>query len=92
MREALKTLEALALELYIPPYAIARVHAGLREVDRAFAWLERGIEEHDVHLAIPPTEPKWDVLRGESAVRRLAAPVRAAVYEFLRSGGGGEGA
>jgi TolB-like protein/Tfp pilus assembly protein PilF len=77
-REVLKTLESLELERYIPPYAIAQVHAGLREVDRAFAWLERGIEEHDVHLAMLPTEPKWDVLRGDARfadlLRRCGLP------------------
>jgi TolB-like protein/Tfp pilus assembly protein PilF len=77
-REVIKTLEALALERYIPPYAIAQVHAGLREVDRAFAWLERGIEDHDVHLAMLPTEPKWDALRGDARfadlLRRCGLP------------------
>ena len=56
-REVLKTLEAMARERYIPPYAIAQVMTGLRENDAAFAWLERGIEEHDVHLAMLPTDP-----------------------------------
>jgi len=64
-REVLKTLEAMARERYIPPYAIAQRYTGLRENDQAFALLERGIEEHDVHLAMLPTEPKWDALRGD---------------------------
>ncbi|MGC2616183.1 MAG: winged helix-turn-helix domain-containing protein [Terracidiphilus sp.] len=77
-REVLKTLEALGRERYIPPYAIAQVCTGLRENDRAFAWLERGIEEHDVHLAMLPTEPKWDALRGDArfavVLRRCGLP------------------
>ncbi len=72
-REVLKTLEAMARERYIPPYAIAQVYTGLRQDDQAFAWLERGIEEHDVHLAMLPTEPKWDALRGD---RRFAEVLR----------------
>ena len=44
-REVLKTLETMARERYMPPYAIAQVHAGLREVDAAFAWLERAVED-----------------------------------------------
>ena len=77
-REVLKTLEALGRERYIPPYAIAQVCTGLRENDWAFAWLERGIEEHDVHLAMLPTEPKWDALRGDArfavVLRRCGLP------------------
>jgi TolB-like protein len=72
-REVLKTLLAMERERYMPPYAIALVYAGLREDDEAFAWLERGIEEHDVHLVMLPTEPKWDLLRGD---RRFADVLR----------------
>ncbi|HMG84108.1 MAG TPA: winged helix-turn-helix domain-containing protein [Terracidiphilus sp.] len=80
-REVLKTLEAMARERYIPPYAIAQVYTGLREDDQAFAWLERGVEEHDVHLAMLPTEPKWDALRGDrrfaEVLRRCGLPYRS---------------
>lgn len=62
-RSVLKTLETLSRERYIPPYSIAQVYAGLQECDLAFTWLERALEEHDVHLAMLPTEPKWDGLR-----------------------------
>jgi TolB-like protein len=64
-REVLKTLLAMARERYMPAYAIALVYAGLGDTDASFAWLERGIEEHDVHLAMLATEPKWDLLRGD---------------------------
>ena len=86
-REVIKTLEALALERYMPPYAIAQVHAGLREVDRAFAWLERGIEDHDVHLVMLPTEPKWDALRRDARfanlLRRCGLPYRRSELRVL---------
>ena len=65
-RSVLQTLEALNRDRrYIPPYAIAQVYAGLQERDLAFTWLYRAIEEHDVHLAMLPAEPKWDALRSE---------------------------
>lgn len=80
-REVLKTLEAMAMERYIPPYSIAQVYTGLGENDKAFAWLERGIEEHDVHLAMLPTEPKWDALRGDGrfaeVLRKCGLPYRS---------------
>jgi TolB-like protein len=72
-RKVMNTLEAMALERYIPPYAIAQVCAGLRDDDQAFAWLDRGVEEHDVHLAMLPTDAKWDALRGD---RRFADVLR----------------
>jgi TolB-like protein/Flp pilus assembly protein TadD len=77
-RKVLNTLLALARERYIPAYAIAQVHAGLREEDDALAWLERAVHEHDVHLVMLPTEPKWDALRGNprfgELLRRCGLP------------------
>jgi TolB-like protein/Tfp pilus assembly protein PilF len=70
-REVLKTLEALARERYMPACAMAVVHTGLGEFDRAFAWLERAVEEHDVHLASLPADAKWDGLRGDARFREM---------------------
>ena len=64
-REVARALEALAKTGYMPACAIAQVYAGLGEVDEAFQWLERAIEEHDVHLASLPSDSKWDALRGD---------------------------
>jgi TolB-like protein len=65
-REVLRTLETLARERYMPACAVAMVHTGLGELDGAFAWLERAVEEHDVHLASLPADAKWDRLRGDA--------------------------
>ena len=46
-RAILEALQESAAERYIPPSAIARVHAGLGETDKAFAWLERALDERD---------------------------------------------
>lgn len=62
-REVLHVLEALSKDRFIPPYAVAQVYAGLHEHDAAFVWLERAIEDHDVHLAMLAAEPKWDEMR-----------------------------
>jgi TolB-like protein/Tfp pilus assembly protein PilF len=77
-RTVLKTLETLARERYMPPCAMAQVHVGLNEHDLAFAWLERAVEMHDVHLASLPADPKWDALRGDTrfadVLRRCGLP------------------
>ena len=62
----LETLESLAKDRYIPPYAAALVHAGLDQPDAVFRWRDRALECHDVHLVLLPADPKWDVCRADS--------------------------
>lgn len=72
-REVARALECMAQTGYMPLCAIALVYTGLGEIDQAFRWLERAVEEHDVNLSSLPTDPKWDALRGD---RRLANVLR----------------
>lgn len=64
--EVLATLEALSHERYVPPYAMALVHAGFNRRDAAFEWLARAYEAHDVHLIFLPVDPKWDAFRSDA--------------------------
>ena len=64
-REVLRTLVAIARERYVPPYAMALVHAGLGEADDVFEWLDRSFDAHDVHLVFLPVDPKWDAFRAD---------------------------
>ena len=64
-RQVLSTLEAIARERYVPPYAMALVHAGLGESELALEWLERALAVRDVHLAFLPVDPKWDAFRAD---------------------------
>jgi Flp pilus assembly protein TadD len=64
-REVLRTLVAIASERYVPPYAMALVHAGLNEPDDSFEWLDRAFDLHDVHLIFLPVDPKWDPFRAD---------------------------
>ena len=70
-REVLNTLEALGRERYIPPYAMALVHAGLGEKEKALEWLERSVEVRDVHMCFPPIDPKWDAFRSDPRFQAL---------------------
>jgi TolB-like protein/Flp pilus assembly protein TadD len=77
-RAVLTTLETLARKGYLPPCAMAQVHVGLGEHDLAFAWLDRAVEMHDVHLAGLPADAKWDALRADprfaEVLRRCGLP------------------
>lgn len=61
----LRTLQAVSQERYMPPYATGLVYAGLGQLDEAFAWLDRALAIHDVHLALLPADPKWDPFRSD---------------------------
>jgi len=65
-REVLNTLEAVSRERYVPPYAMALVHAGLGQRHPALEWLERAYDARDVHLIFLPVDPKWDAFRTDA--------------------------
>jgi len=62
-RQGLHALEVISRERYIPPYAMALIHAGLDQMDQAMDNLEKAFEQRDVHLVFLPIDPKWDLLR-----------------------------
>jgi DNA-binding winged helix-turn-helix (wHTH) protein/tetratricopeptide (TPR) repeat protein len=64
--QVLNTLEAIARDRYVPPYAMAQVHLGLGHWDHALEWLERACDARDVHLVLLPADPKWDPVRGNA--------------------------
>jgi TolB-like protein/Flp pilus assembly protein TadD len=49
-RGMLRRLEDQARTRYVPPIEFAMIHAGLGEVDAAFRWIERGLDERDATL------------------------------------------
>ena len=61
--QMLNTLETIARDRYVPPYAMAQVHLGLRHWDAAMEWLERAYDARDVHLILLPVDPKWNLVR-----------------------------
>jgi hypothetical protein len=72
-REVLGTLEAVSRDRYVPPYAMALVHAGLGEADAVFAALDQAYQARDVHLIFLPVDPKWDPYRADPRFGALLA-------------------
>jgi tetratricopeptide (TPR) repeat protein len=70
-REVLTGLEVLSRKRYVPPFALALVHAGLGERDAVFEWLDRAFDVHDVHLIYLPVDPKWDPYRSNPRFEAL---------------------
>jgi TolB-like protein/Flp pilus assembly protein TadD len=69
-RAMLARLERRARDRYVPPYALALVHAGLRDDASMYACLDRAAIDRDVHLVYALVDPKWDAHR---TVPRFAA-------------------
>lgn len=73
--EAMQQLERLrsrAVSQYVPAVAMAFVHAGLGQVDEAFALLNRAHGEHDVWLTFALTwMPTLDELRPDPRFAEL---------------------
>ena len=72
-RDLLTTLETASRQRYVPPYALALVHAGLGEREAVFDSLEKAYAAHDVHLVALPVDPKWDPYRADPRFVALLA-------------------
>jgi hypothetical protein len=59
-------------EDHVRALAVARVYTGLRDRDRAIAWLKRAIDQHDVNLYLA-SDPVYAPLRAELQFRALLA-------------------
>jgi TolB-like protein/DNA-binding winged helix-turn-helix (wHTH) protein/Flp pilus assembly protein TadD len=72
-RDLLAALELASRQRYIPPYALALVHAGLGDADAAFEWLGRAHAARDVHLMFLTADVKWDRYRSDPRFADLLA-------------------
>jgi Flp pilus assembly protein TadD len=64
-------LERRTKKEYIRPYLFAKIHAALGEKDRAFEWLEKAYEEHDVSLAFMLSDETLVMLHTDQRFNRL---------------------
>jgi len=72
-RELLKMLQAVSRDRYVPPFAIALVHAGLGDREQMFEWLDRACAARDVHLIFLTVDPKWDPYRFDPRFQAILA-------------------
>ncbi|HEY3137136.1 MAG TPA: protein kinase, partial [Blastocatellia bacterium] len=70
-QKALVELKEPSAGIYVPPYMIATVYAGLGDKDQAFAWLERAYTERSFYLTWLPMDPIWDSLRSDLRFQEL---------------------
>jgi DNA-binding winged helix-turn-helix (wHTH) protein len=62
-RDVLKRLHERASEGYVPPTSIAWIYLGLKEIDLAFEWMDRAVEECDQFMMPIKTYGFLDPLR-----------------------------
>ncbi len=72
-REVLAGLHAAATQVYVPPTSFAWIHLGLGEIDQAFTWMERAIDDRDAIIIPIKSYPFLDPLRYDP---RFAALLR----------------
>lgn len=61
---------------YVSPSNIALIYIGLKENDRAFAWLERAYEHHSYWMASLKVLPLLDDLRSNVRCGELLKRIR----------------
>jgi TolB-like protein/Flp pilus assembly protein TadD len=72
-RDVLGALQMASRQRYVPPYALALVHAGLGDSDAAFEWLDRAYAVRDVHLMFLTVDVKWNRYRTDPRFGALLA-------------------
>jgi len=58
-------LATLSERIFVSPCEIGFIHAALGDLDKAFAWLERGYEQRDTWMSWLAIEPVFDNLRDD---------------------------
>ncbi len=70
-RELLQELEARSRQRYVSPMALALLHVGLGEDERAVEWLQRAGDVHALKVVNLRADPRFDALRSDSRVADL---------------------
>jgi len=70
-RSALKRLEACAAQGFVPPSSFAWLYVGLGEIDVAFEWLDRAVDECDQYMMPIKSYRFFDPIRKDPRFRAL---------------------
>jgi TolB-like protein/Tfp pilus assembly protein PilF len=70
-KKILDELLELSQQRYVEPYFIALIYTALDEKDQAFAWLEKGYEDHFLTMGVLKIDPMFDGLRDDSRFESL---------------------
>ncbi len=70
-RKLLSELHAVATQAYVLPTSFAWIHLGLGEIEDAYSWMERAIEDRDPIIIPIKTYPYLDQLRNHERFRVL---------------------
>ena len=65
-RQVLDQLKRLARTTYVSSLSFAWLYMGLQELDLAFQWLDRAVDERDPQITQLPCKPIYDGLRVDS--------------------------
>jgi TolB-like protein/Tfp pilus assembly protein PilF len=71
-RRVLQSLQSRPADQYVPPYAIALIHAGLGEKDQAFQWLQKAVEDRSTPMVFLRSDPELAGLRSDPRFALLA--------------------
>jgi tetratricopeptide (TPR) repeat protein len=74
--EALAALEKQSARRFVTSYGVALVHAGLRQNDAAFGWLNKALDERSNWLVWLRLDPRWNGLRPDPRFAYLVSRVR----------------
>ena len=61
----------MAAQGYVPPFSLACVHLGLKEIDVAFEWLSRAVEECDQFMMPIKSYKFFDPIRDDTRFHAL---------------------
>ena len=70
-QKVLDELKESSSREYVAPYYRAVMYVGLNEKERAFEWLEKAYQEHDLNLIPLAVDPTLDSLREDPRFKRL---------------------
>lgn len=72
-RETLEELDELAKRKYVAPYWFGLIYGRLGEWDTAFSWMDRALEDRNLHLIYLKDAPLTDIFRNDPRTKEILA-------------------